>query len=1216
MISVCRKQSRRLEFWWLVGLALTIAATTLACWGQVTTTTVQDTVYHADGTYATGTILLTWPAFVTATGNTVAAGNLTVPIGKNGQVTMNLSPNIGATPVGSYYTAVYHLDDGTVSKEYWDIPNVASTSVAAIRSLVMPASVAVQTVTATEVSSLLNKYLPLNGGTLAGALQLQADPQSPKQAATKNYVDGAVAPLATAVTQAVSSAPTANQVVQQPSGTTLAANVFQGRYFASNFQSSNRNDGISTLAKSANCSNSTPGGHSGCTIDVEPTYSNAENPQGYGAYLFGNNLNNMPWPLDTHVHDERNGVTADYYENPFSVVPQQSAGQSITSAITLDYQKWPSYQGNAAGSEYLQSTDFAGGYNFDNYFGWNQPQHFFKTYYDNLSLATTNYTSGQQEAMVNVVNCHGTGDCLGMTTLLTCDGGMSSANDEGCHGGDFVISEDPVVYRGVVTGNGAAIGSTAISTNGTAGWGTEGQDRLLVDTTASVVLTGSSITGYSGALPTGPSGNSAATPDAATDSHANFPVSTMVQLCYGGADNGVSGAAGCTAGSQPRGFIPSAPGMINPASSIVTSVVAAYSPVNSPQTGLPAGFCTPSTLQSTTPGAACYLPSSGTACITDQEEYETANYTYDSVAQSVTLLNLRFPHMNGLFFAHGGLCGYAVEQQSEVFSGDGNNNGISQVFPVEGSPNSTSFYYISQRVNLGYTAPVLGVSTGQNGIEQAGGGECFTLNASLFQLRSDNRTVVVATNVPFDIANLSPLNGMTLAINTPNSTYNGSYVASWGAGNVSGNEFSYTLPAAPTGTAPSSGTASFCNTNYKLYPSVRVNSVLDTANNKVDGNMSTMPLPIAFATGDTVMEPHYPWIYTGHDSGRGVNQFLPRIYNGGALYGMSYGYLLTGRPFVGFQINNQTDQNRYQGYGGTHEPPGVGFELTGDWADSFVTTQPGDNAVLWVLNCKPAPIGCNHANSNFNVLLMPANGSPAQALNYDPVSTTWTFGSNYFASNNPPINPVGTVQANVFHAITNINAPQIGVGGTYLFNAGGAIGLTTTPTAPVFNYWYANYAYGFGAQNTKVIDGFLYRGAAANTVDCGTGTGDTSCTFTLGVLNAGTSVNAPVVSATNSVTTPSLTVGGGSAVTQVTYYTTGSVTPAAVPAQSCGDQIFTVSGIVTGDNFGSIHPPGALGNVSVSGYPSAANTLTLHFCNVSGVSAVPPAGAYTFLAVH
>ena len=1212
-VDAALKQLRAISLWQFAGLALCIGVIAYPSLGQITTTVVQDTVYHADGTVATGTILVTWPAFVTATGNTVAAGSLSAKISPGGVVSLNLAPNVGATPAGSYYTAVYHLDDGTVSKEYWSVPNVPTTTVAAIRSLVMPASVAVQTVSLTEVNSLLGSYLPLNGGTLKGALQLQADPQTAMQAATKNYVDKTVAPIASEITDAILSTPKTTQAVQQPAGSNLAVNIFQGGYYASQFQTGSLNNGISNLMNSTNCSTSSPNGLSGCTVYVDPTYTNTETPQGYGTYLFGNNSSNLPWPIDAHTHDLRNGVTADYYENPFSKVPSQSAGQTITSDITLDYQKWPLYNGNAAGSEYIQTTDFAGGYNFDNYFGANQPQYFFKTYYDNLFLSATNYTSGQQEAVQNVVNCHGAGDCLGMTTFVTCDGGVNTGNDEGCHGGDFTVSEDPVIYRGTVT-VAAAVGSTVVATNGTAGQGTEGQDRQLLDTNAAVVISGTSITGYAGATTTGPSNTSAAVPNSASDSNATFPVSTMVQLCYAGSDNGASGAAGCTAGSQPIGFIPSAPNMINPASSIVTSVVASYSTVSSPQTGLPAGFCTPATLQSSNSAGACYLPPSGTACIADQEEYETVNYTYNSSAQQITLLNLRFPHLNGLFFAHGGLCGYGVEEQADVFSGDGNNNGISQVFPVEGSPNSTTFYYISQRTNLGYTLPILGVSnelSPQGSTE--GGGECFTLNASLFQLQSDNHTVVVASNIPFNSGyNLSPINGMKLNITTSNSTYNGSYVASWGSVNGNANEFSYHLPTTPTGTAPTSGTASFCNTNYKLYPAVRVNSVLDTATNRVDGTMTTMPLPIAFGSGDTVMEAHYPWIYTGHDIGRGVDQFLPRMYNGGSLYGMTYGYLLSGMPFVGFQINNGTDQNRYLGYGGTHMQPGTGYSLGGDWDDSFVAYQAPEEAVLKVGSCKPGPIGCNHANSNFDVLMMPvSNGAPAQALNYDPNSFTWTFGSNYSPTNNPPINTTGAVQANIFKAVT-----AVGVNGAYLFNNGGAIGVTTTPSSPVFNNWFANYAYGFGAQNTTVIDGYLYRGATADSIDCGTGTGNTSCTFTLGILNAGSSVNAPTVVASASITTPSLSVGAGSTVSQISYYTTGAVTPTAVAAQSCNDQTFTVNGLVATDNLGSIRPPAALGNLSMDGYPSAANTVLLHFCNVSAASVIPPSGAYTFLAMH
>ncbi len=86
--------------------------------------------------------------------------------------------------------------------------------------------------------------------------------------------------------------------------------------------------------------------------------------------------------------------------------------------------------------------------------------------------------------------------------------------------------------------------------------------------------------------------------------------------------------------------------------------------------------------------------------------------------------------------------------------------------------------------------------------------------------------------------------------------------------------------------------------------------------------------------------------------------------------------------------------------------------------------------------------------------------------------------------------------------------------------------------------------------------------------------------------------------------------------THVAYYTTGTVTPGAIAASSCNDVVLTVNGLNVADDLGSIHPPAALGNLSVSGYAGAANSLTLHFCNVSAASVTPPTGAYTFLAMH
>jgi hypothetical protein len=97
-------------------LALTLAATAMA--QAVITTTVQGTVYLANGQPSAGTLTISWPAFTTAAGQSVAADRMTVTIGTDGFVSVNLAPNVGATPAGEYYTAVYSMSDGTTSTQY------------------------------------------------------------------------------------------------------------------------------------------------------------------------------------------------------------------------------------------------------------------------------------------------------------------------------------------------------------------------------------------------------------------------------------------------------------------------------------------------------------------------------------------------------------------------------------------------------------------------------------------------------------------------------------------------------------------------------------------------------------------------------------------------------------------------------------------------------------------------------------------------------------------------------------------------------------------------------------------------------------------------------------------------------------------------------------------------------------------------------------------
>jgi hypothetical protein len=85
---------------------------------SVTTTTVTGTIYAAGGAPVSGTVQISWPAFTTAAGQAIAAGLTNVNIPASGQLSVALTPNIGATPAGLYYTAVYHLADGTTSSEY------------------------------------------------------------------------------------------------------------------------------------------------------------------------------------------------------------------------------------------------------------------------------------------------------------------------------------------------------------------------------------------------------------------------------------------------------------------------------------------------------------------------------------------------------------------------------------------------------------------------------------------------------------------------------------------------------------------------------------------------------------------------------------------------------------------------------------------------------------------------------------------------------------------------------------------------------------------------------------------------------------------------------------------------------------------------------------------------------------------------------------------
>jgi hypothetical protein len=181
-----------------LGLVLILVlAATLARPQSVQTTTVTGTVYAAGGAPVSGTIQISWPAFTTAAGQAIAAGRVNVNIPANGQISVGLTPNIGAMPAGLYYTAVYHLADGTTSTEYWVVPNSIQATVGQVRAKLMPSAQAVQAVSKAyvdqSISQAVSSQISPSGGTLIGPLYLSGDPSQPGQAANKHYVDNAFA---------------------------------------------------------------------------------------------------------------------------------------------------------------------------------------------------------------------------------------------------------------------------------------------------------------------------------------------------------------------------------------------------------------------------------------------------------------------------------------------------------------------------------------------------------------------------------------------------------------------------------------------------------------------------------------------------------------------------------------------------------------------------------------------------------------------------------------------------------------------------------------------------------------------------------------------------------------------------------------------------------------------------------------------------------------
>ena len=101
-------------------------------------TTVNDTFYNADGSLSAGRVVIAWPTFLVGSCQ-VIAGQTTVTV-SGGIFTIQLYPNLTASPSGASYRVTYYLKSGQISTEYWVVPSSATpVALASVRSATVPA---------------------------------------------------------------------------------------------------------------------------------------------------------------------------------------------------------------------------------------------------------------------------------------------------------------------------------------------------------------------------------------------------------------------------------------------------------------------------------------------------------------------------------------------------------------------------------------------------------------------------------------------------------------------------------------------------------------------------------------------------------------------------------------------------------------------------------------------------------------------------------------------------------------------------------------------------------------------------------------------------------------------------------------------------------------------------------------------------------------------
>ncbi|MDP9053079.1 MAG: hypothetical protein M3N93_02060 [Acidobacteriota bacterium] len=113
---------------------LLLAAFCGIAWGQTGLTTIQDTLFKADGTRFSGTLAIHWNTFDTTNPGTIVQQSTTVSV-VNGNLQLSLAPNAGAQPPANVYTVQYQSDGREQFAETWTVPvSTAHLPVSSVRT--------------------------------------------------------------------------------------------------------------------------------------------------------------------------------------------------------------------------------------------------------------------------------------------------------------------------------------------------------------------------------------------------------------------------------------------------------------------------------------------------------------------------------------------------------------------------------------------------------------------------------------------------------------------------------------------------------------------------------------------------------------------------------------------------------------------------------------------------------------------------------------------------------------------------------------------------------------------------------------------------------------------------------------------------------------------------------------------------------------------------